>query len=71
MRPVERIEIFLSKVADLWRLFPDMRFSQIVILIEDEVRSRLGVKDIFYVEETELAKVINEVIEEKKRRNFK
>jgi len=65
-RPVERIKPFLDRLSELWSLFPDLRFAQIVNLIEIKSKEMYQVEDIFYLEETQIAQVIKELIRERK-----
>lgn len=58
MRSLERIEPFLSLLAKFWRHYPDLRFRQIVQLIEQ----RHPKEDIFYLEEDELTDFIESLL---------
>lgn len=42
-RDPARIDVFLAEVRDLWQLYPDMRFGQLVVNV-------LG-SDPFYIED--------------------
>lgn len=70
MRDPERIKPFLQKVEEYWNLEPDLRFGQIVAILENRIRpSNLKIKesDLFFSEEDELVKVFNELIDEYKK----
>ena len=62
MRDIKRIEPFLKKFRELWKLYPDMRFSQMIYLIAEEMK----VNDIFYSEEDKWIKAIDNLIERRK-----
>lgn len=53
MRDINRIEPFLSKFEELWRLYPDLRFGQLVTIIGDGLKM-----DMFDAEERDWVKRI-------------
>lgn len=59
MRDPNRIEPFCAELAKLWSNWPDLRFGQIMYNISKYVQFEHG-KDIFYMEEEELMKVLRE-----------
>jgi hypothetical protein len=61
-RPIERIKPFLDKLSELWLKFPDLRFAQIVNLIEVKSKEMYQIQDIFYLEEVQIAQVIKELL---------
>ncbi len=62
MRSNTRIAPIIQKFSQLWYQFPDLRYGQIVAVIEDECRRR-GCRDSFYVEDDKISEIIDEVIE--------
>lgn len=54
MREKERIERIMAKLQLLWEEMPDMRFCQLVSNITNR-------DDIFYVEDTEFEKMLDEM----------
>lgn len=61
MRDPKRIQPFISKIAALWHLHPDLRFFQVIGLIEHKLRL-MGWNDGFYAEEEAIEAVIDELI---------
>ena len=59
MRAQDRIKPFCDEFAILWSKQPYLRFGQIVSNLSQYVAKHYG-KDIFYLEEAELLKVLNE-----------
>jgi len=57
MRDVNRIKPFCDEFAELWSNWPDLRFGQIMSNISRYVQMEHR-KDMFYMEEEELMKVI-------------
>ena len=57
MRDINRIKPFCDELADLWAKYPDLRFGQIMWNM-DKYLSNEHRKDIFYMEDDELMKVI-------------
>lgn len=58
MRDVNRIKPLLYKLEKLWLKEPDLRFGQIICLLQNQMYT----DDIFYIEEDELEKAIDELI---------
>ncbi len=58
MRDKNRIKPFLNKLEELWVNKPDLRFGQIVYLLQNEMYT----DDIFYPEENEWEKAIDRLI---------
>ena len=56
MRDKDRIKRIIAKFALLWEEMPDMRFCQLVSNITNK-------DDIFYVEDTEFEKMLDEMSE--------
>lgn len=65
MRDITRIRPFLEKIEELWKIHPDLRFGQLVVLMQYTG----SVADIFHPEEDEWLQVINKLIEYKKDDN--
>ena len=59
MRDQERIKSFLSHINELWLQSPDLRFGQLVLVLDSEAKA--AGKDLFYLEEPELIKIIDRV----------
>ena len=59
MRAQDRIKPFCDELAILWSKHPYLRFGQIISNLSQYVAKNYG-KDIFYMEEAELLKVLNE-----------
>jgi hypothetical protein len=59
MRDPNRIKPFCTELAELWSNWPDLRFGQIMYNISKYVQFEHE-KDIFYMEEEELMRVIRE-----------
>lgn len=57
MRDASRIKPFCDEFAELWSRYPDLRFGQIMSNIEKYVQMEHR-KDMFYMEEEELMKII-------------
>ena len=57
MRYPNRIKPFFEELAALWSKYPDLRFGQLMSNV-----ARLAPRDIFYMEEDELIKVIRELL---------
>lgn len=55
MRDIKRIDPFVNKLAELWKLHPDLRFYQLISLIGD-------ISDNFYKEDADILKKIEELI---------
>lgn len=54
MRDKERIKRIIAKLSLLWEEMPDMRFCQLVSNIANR-------NDIFYIEDTEFEKLLDEM----------
>lgn len=61
LRTLDRINPFCNKLAELWTKNPDLRFGQIISNLSRYAESNYG-KDIFYLEEPELLKVLEEML---------
>lgn len=46
MRNPDRIDVFLNYFSELWRSYPNLRFSQVIELI--------GMEDYYYTEDKEM-----------------
>lgn len=49
LRPEARIDVLLSALGMLWKRYPDLRFGQLVAMIEPDTER----SDAFYVEDDE------------------
>lgn len=71
MRDPRRIPIFMKKMQELWELCPDLRFFQIITLIQEsksEISSNL---DHFYLEDDLLRFKIEQIIREIQQSDMK
>jgi hypothetical protein len=62
MREEKRIEPFLSKLAEMWKKIPDLRFAQVFTVIQIQAKEKFKVDDIYYLEENELENIIDDII---------
>lgn len=60
MRSKARIKPFLAELEKLWKKYPDFRFWQLVLLLNDEFD-----RDPFFMEEDEMLKYIQKLAEKK------
>ncbi len=60
MRPTNRIERILEKLKRVWEKQPDIRLGQLISNLPKDDR------DIFFIEDEELEKMLNEDLEDKK-----
>jgi hypothetical protein len=63
MRDVERIDKFLRKLSELWKIIPDLRFPQLYTVIAIQAKDKFKIEDIYYLEEDQLEKIIKDIIE--------
>lgn len=59
MRDINRIKPFCDEFAELWSKHPDLRFGQIMSNIARYTQMAYR-KDMFFMEEDELIKIIKE-----------
>ena len=59
MRDINRIDPFLDALGKLWKIFPDLRFAQVVNMLKNSG----GWYDMFYVEDNKVLEVIDKLIE--------
>lgn len=64
MRDPNRIKPFLETIEKCWEQVPDWRFGQLI----ENLKRRLDVKDLFYIEDKELEEEIKNVFEINKGR---
>ena len=62
MRDINRIEPFLNKLEELWKLNPDIRFGQMVCNL-----SRGW--DLFNIEDDKMLEIINQLLQIQKEEN--
>jgi len=55
MRDPNRIDTYCKRLAQLWKIYPDWRFGQLIQNIESIVGSD---KDVYYMEDEELFKEV-------------
>ena len=69
MRDVNRLYGFYNELMKIhMENFPDWRFGQLFINLLTWIRLNKGIEDIFYVEEDEMIKCINEFVDYVKRK---
>ena len=59
MRDIERIDVICDKLKEMWKKFPDWRFTQMIVNFMSYVGS-----DCFYMEDEEFIEKLNQFIEE-------
>ena len=57
MRDPNRIKPFLETIAKCWEQVPDWRFGQLI----ENLKRRLDIKDLFYIEDEELEETIKKI----------
>ena len=62
MRDIKRIKPFLKKFQQLWEVYPDRRFGQLVYFLAE----KLNYDDIFFPEESHWIEAIDKVLNERK-----
>ena len=60
MRDIKRIEPLMTKLTELWKQFPDLRFIQLMDLITAYALKPYG-NDPFYLEDDELSDLIDQI----------
>jgi hypothetical protein len=63
MRDILRISQFLNKFEQLWKKIPDLRFMQIVTVIQIQAKEKFGIEDLYYLEEDKILEIMNDIIE--------
>ena len=59
MRDKNRIDIFCRALAEVWKKFPDLRFGQLMTIVQ---RALGNEQKWFYIEDEELLKKIKKYI---------
>lgn len=62
MRDVIRISEFLVKFQELWTSIPDLRFMQVVTVIQIQAKEKFGIEDLYYVEDDKLMDIMQDII---------
>jgi hypothetical protein len=62
MRDVLRISEFLVRFQELWTTIPDLRFMQIVTVIQIQAKEKFGIEDLYYVEDDKLMDIMQDII---------
>lgn len=63
MRDPNRIDYYCDELAAIWHKVPDWRFGQFILNMERTCRMNEG-KDVFYMEDDEFFKFMNEYMKE-------
>lgn len=66
MREQSRIPRIVSKLTMLWQLHPDLRFGQLMALVESRM-GELTNTNLFYIEDDVWENFFNEIVEEELR----
>lgn len=56
----------IAGLAFLLEKNPDLRFTQIISLIETKLKEKFNVNDIYYLEDSEVVDIIDDIIRESK-----
>lgn len=64
MRDPNRIKPFLETIEKCWEQVPDWRFGQLI----ENLKRRLDIKDLFYIEDEELEEEIKNIFKTNKGR---
>jgi hypothetical protein len=62
MRDILRISEFLVKFQELWVGIQDLRFMQIVTVIQVQAKEKFGIDDLYYVEDDKLIEIMQDII---------
>lgn len=62
MRDPNRIDGYIEKLKKIWKRFPDWRFGQLILNLFSS--QKMGGADLFYMEDTEMFRKIEETIDE-------
>lgn len=60
MRDIERIDKILQEISEVWKRYPDLRFTQLIV----NVMSARG-SDLYYMEDERFIKILKEFYGEK------
>lgn len=60
MRDIERIDKILQEINEVWKRYPDLRFTQLIV----NVMSAKG-SDLYYMEDERFIKILKEFYGEK------
>lgn len=60
MRDIERIDKILQEISEVWKRYPDLRFTQLIV----NVMSARG-SDLYYMEDEKFIKILKEFYGEK------
>ena len=60
MRDIERIDKILQEINEVWKKYPDLRFTQLIV----NVMSAKG-SDLYYMEDERFIKILKEFYGEK------
>lgn len=64
MRDINRLDTFYKELMEIHKEhFPDWRFGQLVNNLERWLQANKGLVDMFYIEEYEMLRYINEFVE--------
>ena len=58
MRDIKRIDLLLEKFEELWKMYPDMRFFQLLGMIDFNYKG-----DLFYLEDDKFIQALANTIE--------
>jgi hypothetical protein len=63
MRDILRISEFLVKFQELWTGNVDLRFMQIITLIQIQAKDKFKIDDLYYIEDDKLIDIMTDIIE--------
>lgn len=66
MRDPKRIPDSLELLEEVWRKNPDLRFIQLINMIEDEMSKIINDKDTFYAEDVVVSEALKRILERSK-----
>lgn len=62
MRDIKRIDVVTAHLEELWKLYPDLRFGQLITLVCDELYKLYGCTDTFLPEDDRWDSAITSLI---------
>lgn len=71
MRDINRIDPFLEELGELWKTHPDLRFGQLVSIINDWLYNKRAHIPMFYIEDDDMLNLLKEIREFYERHNSK
>lgn len=66
MRDLERIDVIIQKISELWKEVPDMRFFQLIHALSYAALEDHDIEDLFYLEDEHFIRTLNRCLESRK-----